>query len=147
MSATIFISISDAEDDVAELGSLFNAIVDDDDLRSVRKQLVGGEAVAGTLGAEEIIKLVVESAPLMAAVTACVNAWLSSRRTKFTLKIGQNEISVNGKVSEDLVRQALEQVKPDPQPAPQSQTTPEAQPAPEAQLEPNGNSADAAPRQ
>ncbi|MEC3919432.1 effector-associated constant component EACC1 [Nocardia sp. CDC160] len=150
MSTTIIISISDAEDDVAELGSLFNAIVDDDDLRSVRKQLVGGESVAGTLGAEEIIKLVVESAPLMAAVTACVNAWLSSRRTKFTLKIGQNEISVNGKVSEDLVRQALEQIKSDALPAPQAPDAlpaPDAHPAPQARLEPDGESADAAPRQ
>ncbi|GAB0108468.1 hypothetical protein JMUB6875_74850 [Nocardia sp. JMUB6875] len=110
VAVSITISISDAEDDVGELGSLFEAIVEDDDLRVVRKQLVSGVPDPDVLGAEDIIKLVVESAPLMGAVTACVTHWLSTRRTKFTLKIGDNSISVNGKVSEDLVRQALEKV-------------------------------------
>ncbi|MFE3794488.1 hypothetical protein KHQ06_30155 [Nocardia tengchongensis] len=113
MTATITISICDADDDIAELGSLFEAIVEDDDLRAVRKQRVSGAPRPDVLGAEEVIKLVVESAPLMGAVTACVTAWLAGRTTKFTLKIGDSEISVKGKVSEDLVRQALEQVRPD----------------------------------
>ncbi|WP_157514369.1 effector-associated constant component EACC1 [Nocardia concava] len=110
MAVSITISITDAEDDVGELGSLFEAIVEDDDLRVVRKQLVSGAPDPDVLGAEDIIRLVVESAPLMGAVTACVTHWLSTRRTKFTLKIGDKSISVNGQVSEDLVRQALEQV-------------------------------------
>ncbi|MGW4533078.1 effector-associated constant component EACC1 [Nocardia sp. NPDC004340] len=112
MAATITISITDADDDIAELASLFEAIVVDDDLRAVHKRLISGEPVPDALGATELIKLVVESAPLMGAVTACVTAWIASRTTKFTLKIGDSEISVKGDVSEAVVRQALEQIRP-----------------------------------
>ncbi|MFE5285431.1 hypothetical protein ACFRAQ_10720 [Nocardia sp. NPDC056611] len=112
MAATITISITDADDDIAELASLFEAIVVDDDLRAVHKRLISGEPVPDALGATELIKLVVESAPLMGAVTACVTAWIASRTTKFTLRIGDSEISVKGDVSEDVVRQALEQIRP-----------------------------------
>ncbi|MEU1208891.1 hypothetical protein [Nocardia sp. NPDC005825] len=112
MAATITISITDADDDIAELASLFEAIVVDDDLRAVHKRLISGEPVPDALGATELIKLVVESAPLMGAVTACLTAWIASRTTKFTLKIGDSEISVKGEVSEAVVRQALEQLRP-----------------------------------
>ncbi|MEU1432215.1 hypothetical protein ABZ412_34635 [Nocardia sp. NPDC005746] len=112
MAATITISITDADDDIAELASLFEAIVVDDDLRAVHKRLISGEPVPDALGASELIKLVVESAPLMGAVTACVTAWIASRTTKFTLRIGDSEISVKGEVPEDVVRQALEQIRP-----------------------------------
>lgn len=113
MTATITISITDADDDIAELASLFEAIVIDDDLRAVHKRLISGEPVPDALGAEEVIKLVVESAPLMGAITACLTAWIASRTTKFTLRIGDSEISVKGDISEDVVRQALEQIKND----------------------------------
>lgn len=112
MAATITISITDADDDIAELASLFEAIVVDDDLRAVHKRLISGEPVPDALGASELIKLVVESAPLMGAVTACLTAWIASRTTKFTLRIGDSEISVKGEVSEDVVRQAIEQIRP-----------------------------------
>ncbi|MGW4352231.1 effector-associated constant component EACC1 [Nocardia sp. NPDC004582] len=113
MAATITISITDADDDIAELASLFEAIVEDDDLRAVHKRLIHSDPLPEVLGAEEIIKLVVESAPLMGAVTTCVTAWIASRTTKFTLRIGDAEITVKGDISEDAVRQALDQIKPD----------------------------------
>ncbi|MEU1525518.1 hypothetical protein ABZ413_25330 [Nocardia rhamnosiphila] len=83
----LLVAVEAADDDVEELHSLFEALLEDDELRQVSKRLGSGPSQTGTLGAEEIIRIVVDSAPLWGALTASVTAWLHMRRPRLNLKI------------------------------------------------------------
>ncbi|MDN2497463.1 MULTISPECIES: effector-associated constant component EACC1 [Nocardia] len=76
------LSIADSEDDAAELHDLYAAIIEDDELRSARKRLEAGQPGANRMGAEEIIRLVIENPSLDAAVSTCIAAWLATRRSR-----------------------------------------------------------------
>lgn len=105
----VVLSISDCGDAVAELHSLYAAMLDDDELRTVRKTLVPAPPEGGRLGAEEIIRVIVESKPLLGAVTACVTAWIAARKPKARLTIGEITIELDGRAAtDDSVRAAIE---------------------------------------
>lgn len=86
MTVELWIAVQ-AEDDIEELHSLFEALAEDDELRSASMRLTPGARHEQTLGAEEIIHLVVDSAPLWGALGTSVTAWLHMRRPQLTIKI------------------------------------------------------------
>lgn len=114
----LLVTVVGAEDEVAELHSLYKAIVEDDDLGSAGKKLVPGAQAADTLGAEEIIRLIVDSPEIWTAVTTCVTAWLRMRRPTLRLKLTRPdgtsaEINATGgqAIDESEVHRAVEVVR------------------------------------
>jgi hypothetical protein len=103
-----------SDDDVTELHDLYAAILDDDELRTVRKALVRGPAEADWMGAEECVRLFLDNPALDTAVSTCVTAWLAtrkSRRLKVTVRAdGSAEIEADGirEVTPSDVRAALD---------------------------------------
>ncbi|MFI9511201.1 hypothetical protein [Nocardia sp. NPDC052566] len=83
----LLIAVDAADDDVAELHSLYQAIVEDDDLRPAGKRLEPGAPSEGELGAEEIIRMVIDSAPLWTALSASFTAWLHMRTPRLRVKL------------------------------------------------------------
>ncbi|WP_198347583.1 effector-associated constant component EACC1 [Nocardia terrae] len=81
----LVLAVEGSDDDVEELHSLFEALVEDDELRGARKGVERSAGRAGTLGAEETIRVVVDSAALCTALSTCVVAWLRMRRPKLRL--------------------------------------------------------------
>ncbi|APA99415.1 effector-associated constant component EACC1 [Nocardia seriolae] len=81
----LVLAVEASGDDVEELHSLFEAMVEDDELRSARKSLDRGQVRGGTLGAEEAIRVVVDSAALCTALSTCIVAWLRMRRPKLRM--------------------------------------------------------------
>jgi hypothetical protein len=63
----------DAEDEAAALHSLYSAVLEDDDLRRARKSLVTGQPREGEMGAEDIIRLVLDT-DIVSAVASCLTA-------------------------------------------------------------------------
>jgi hypothetical protein len=94
------ISVTDSDDDVAELRALYETILDDDVLRSARKSLNPGVPAEGKMGAGETIELVLTNTAAFTAFATCVKAWLDSRRSKLVLKVegpgGKSEIVADG---------------------------------------------------
>ncbi|AYF73764.1 hypothetical protein D7D52_07710 [Nocardia yunnanensis] len=80
MTVELVVGVGGSDDDVAELHSLFEALVEDDELRAARKSLAAAAEQRGTLGAEEVIRIAVDSAALCTALSTCVVAWLRMRR-------------------------------------------------------------------
>ncbi|MFE3195488.1 hypothetical protein ACFXHA_41255 [Nocardia sp. NPDC059240] len=81
----LLLAVEASEDDVEELHSLFEALIEDDELRAAPKTLAAGSERSGTLGAEEVIRIVVDSAALCTALSTCVVAWLRMRRPKLRM--------------------------------------------------------------
>ncbi|QIS13671.1 effector-associated constant component EACC1 [Nocardia arthritidis] len=82
----LLVAVHGADDDIAELHSLFEALIEDDELRAAGKRLEPGAAHPQTLGAEEIIRIVLDSPALWTALSTCVAAWLQLRRPRLRLK-------------------------------------------------------------
>jgi hypothetical protein len=107
------IAIAGARDDLDELHSLYEEILDDDGLRPVRKSIEHGRPSEGEMGAEEIIKLVLDP-DMITAVSSCVTAWLTARRSRLRVVIqgegGSASVDAEGPdaVTEETVTQALE---------------------------------------
>ncbi|MFE6858300.1 hypothetical protein [Nocardia sp. NPDC057668] len=109
MTDEVVLSISECDDAVSELHSLYAAMLDDDELRTMRKNLIQIPPEDGRLGAEELIQIVVDSKPLLGAVTACVTTWIAARKPKARLIIGKIAIELDGRaVTDDSVRAAIE---------------------------------------
>ncbi|WP_433203990.1 effector-associated constant component EACC1 [Nocardia sp. CA-107356] len=118
MTVELLVAVTASDDDVEELHSLYSAIIEDDDMLSAGKGVVRGEPGADTLGAEEIIRLVLDSPELWTAVSACVTAWLQIRKPNLKLKLTTRngrtaEIDASGgkAIDEAQVRAALEIVR------------------------------------
>jgi len=118
VTVELLVAVTASDDDIDELHSLYSAIVEDDEMRCAGKGLVRGATADATLGAEEIIRLVLDSPELWAAVSACVTAWLRARRPQLTVKLTASngrtaQIAASGgqAVDEARVREALEIVR------------------------------------
>jgi hypothetical protein len=111
----ITMSISESNDDTAELRSLYSAIVRDDDLRPAQKGILPGPPKDGQMGAEDLIRFVAEDAALISALSTCITAWLVSRKSKLKIVVsgpsGQKaEVTAEGlHIGDDAaVRSALD---------------------------------------
>jgi hypothetical protein len=64
------------------------------------KALVPGEPQAGHMGAEDVIRLVLDNAALIAAFATCTKAWLESRKSTLKLTVqgpaGKAEVVADG---------------------------------------------------
>ena len=105
-------SITNAEDDAAELNDLYSAILDDRQLRAAKKSLAPGQPGAGQMGAEEVIRIVLENPGFYTAASTCVSAWLASRQSRLKVIIranGSAEIEADGinPITATVVEQAL----------------------------------------
>lgn len=87
MNVELVLAVGASDDDVEELHSLFEALVEDDELRTASKSTQRAATRTGTLGAEETIRIVVDSAALCTALSTCVVAWLRMRRPKLRLTV------------------------------------------------------------
>lgn len=87
------LSIEGAEDDAAELHDLYTAILADDDLRSARKSLVPGQPNSAQMGAEDVIRLVLDNPGFYTMVSTCVAAWLATRKSHLRVVFRGKEIS------------------------------------------------------
>ncbi|MBH0120021.1 hypothetical protein I0Q12_11040 [Rhodococcus sp. CX] len=106
------LSIAGSQDDAEELRDLYAAILDDNELRTARKSVVQGAPKEGQMGAEDTIRLVVDSPALWTAVSSCVTAWLATRESRLRLvvhAIRSSEIESDGHrdVTSAEVNQAL----------------------------------------
>ncbi|RJO72958.1 hypothetical protein D5S18_21995 [Nocardia panacis] len=117
----LVVTVSEAEDDVEELHSLYSALLEDDELRSARKHLDPGAERPDTLGAEEVIRLVLDSMELFTALTTCLTAWLHMRKPRLRLRITRPdgitaEITTSGgrAVRAEQVNEAIELVRGTP---------------------------------
>lgn len=107
--------VAGAADDTAELHALYSVIAEDDELRPMHKKLVPGQPVSGQMGAEDIIRIILDPATV-AAFSMCICAWLNSRRSKLRLIVKepgnsrQVEIVADGvkAVTAETVQRALE---------------------------------------
>jgi hypothetical protein len=90
----ILITVVEADDDVAELHSLFDALVEDDELVSASKHLVTGTAHAATLGADESIQVIVESGALWGALSTTLISWLQMRRPRLRIRLTRGDGTV-----------------------------------------------------
>ncbi|MBL1074055.1 hypothetical protein JK358_06570 [Nocardia sp. 2] len=113
----ILLAVHDSDDDVAELKSLFDELVVDDELRALRKEIARTPR-AGTLGAEEIIRIVIDAPEFWGAVTTCVVAWLRMRRPQLRLKLSRPDglhaeiVAIGGEaVNEAQVLEAIDIVR------------------------------------
>ncbi|WP_405496451.1 hypothetical protein [Nocardia sp. NBC_00511] len=109
MNVELVLAVGASDDDVEELHSLFEALVEDDELRTASKSTQRAATRTDTLGAEETIRIVVDSAALCTALSTCVVAWLRMRRPKLRLTVtgpdgASAEIDATGS-------QAVEQVQ------------------------------------
>lgn len=107
------IAVQGSDDDVAVLHDLYDALLDDESLRRVRKGVVPAEPEAGQMGAEDIIQMALNP-DLLSALTACVTAWFATRKSKLKLVLqghgGQATVEFDGvgAVTEKHLRQALD---------------------------------------
>jgi len=107
------IAVQGSDDDVAALHDLYDALLDDESLRRVRKGVLPAEPEAGQMGAEDIIQMALNP-DLLSALTACVTAWFATRKSKLKLVLqghgGQATLEFDGvgAVTEKHVRQALD---------------------------------------
>lgn len=108
------IAVQGSDDDVEVLYDLYDAFLDDDSLRQIRKDMIPAKPEAGEMGAAEIILLVMALNPgLLTALTKCVTTWFATRRSNLKLKIrgpkGQATLEFDGKnaVTEKHVLQAF----------------------------------------
>ncbi len=114
------IQVTDSDDDVAELRDLYSALLDDDELRTAKKSIVAGRPSGEQMGFEDVLRLVLENPGLDTAVSSCVVAWLTarkSRRLKIVLRAnGTAEIEADGvgKVTAGDVMKALAEARRDP---------------------------------
>ncbi|WP_433717181.1 effector-associated constant component EACC1 (plasmid) [Nocardia sp. CA-084685] len=94
------ISVTGTDDDVDALHDLYAVVIDDDQLRTVRKSLVPGEPQAGHMGAEDVIRLVLDNTALIAALATCTKSWLQSRKSTLKLTVqgpaGKAEVVADG---------------------------------------------------
>ncbi|MGW5225832.1 effector-associated constant component EACC1 [Nocardia niigatensis] len=118
MMVELVLAVGASDDDVEELHSLFEALVEDDELRPARKSIERSATRTGTLGAEETIRIVVDSAALCTALSTCVVAWLRMRRPKLRLTVtgadgASAEIDATGARAVDQVhvREVIELVR------------------------------------
>ena len=81
------VSITDADDDVAELHELYASILDDAELRAARKSLVPGEQGSGRMGTEDFIRLFLDNPGLDTALSTCFAAWLANRTRRSRVKV------------------------------------------------------------
>ena len=106
------IAVQESTDDLGALQDLYNAVLDDESLRPLRKQLVPAQPAAGQMGAEDIIQVVLNPA-LLSALSACVTAWLATRKTKLKIVLngrgGEATVEFEGTnaVTEQTIREAL----------------------------------------
>lgn len=94
------LSIDGSTDDTGELHDLHEAIRDDHELVGVRSSLGPMSAPEGAMGAEEIVRIIFDNPALCTAVSACVTAWLATRKSR-RLKViiranGTAEIQADG---------------------------------------------------
>jgi hypothetical protein len=107
------IAVQGSDDDDAVLHDLYDAFLDDDSLRPIRKGMIPAKPKAGQMGAEDIIQMALNP-DLLSALSACVTAWFATRRSKLKLVIqghgGQATVEFDGvgAVTEKHVRQALD---------------------------------------
>jgi|tagenome__1003787_1003787.scaffolds.fasta_scaffold20931455_2 hypothetical protein len=111
---TIELSITDARDPHGETRALYKALLADSRLRSARKELTTGAGAPEDMGADELIRFVLESPEVITAAASCISAWLAARSSKITLIIkGPNReeiVSAEGVdvADEEVVRRALD---------------------------------------
>ena len=107
------IGITGTDDDVAELHSLYEAILEDGELRPARKSLEEGRPAPGEMGLDEIVRLALD-ADLITAVASCITAWLTAKRGRLHVVVqgpgGSARIDAEGTeaVTRESVSQALE---------------------------------------
>ncbi|MFE3986541.1 hypothetical protein ACFXPR_18840 [Nocardia tengchongensis] len=94
------LSIEDSDDDAALLRDLYEAIRDDYELTGVRTSLVPASVPEGKMGAEEILRLVLDHSSVDLAVCGVISAWIAARRAR-RLKLivrsdGTAELEING---------------------------------------------------
>lgn len=107
------ISVAGTDDDVAELHDLYASLLDDDELQTAHKTVELGQPGRGEMGAEDIVRLIVDNPGLDTAISTCVTAWLAtrkSRRLKLIIRAnGSAEIQADGitRIAPEDVAQAL----------------------------------------
>ncbi len=107
------LSIDGSADDIGELHDLHEAFREDYDLVGVRAALLPTSAPEGAMGGEEVIRIIFDNPALCTGVSACVTAWLATRKSR-RLKIivranGTAEIQADGikEITTDQVAEAL----------------------------------------
>jgi hypothetical protein len=107
------IAVQGSDDDAAVLHDLYDAFLDDESLRPVRKDIIPAEPESGQMGAEDIIQMALNP-DLLSALSACVTAWFATRRSKLKLVLrghgGQATVEFNGvgAVTEKHVQRAFD---------------------------------------
>jgi hypothetical protein len=106
--------VVDSDDDAAAQRDLYDAVVDDDSLRPVQKNIVAATPAPGHMSGAVDILSVVLNPELITALSACITAWFATRTSRLKLKVrgavGEATVEFKGRdvVTEEAVRRAFE---------------------------------------
>ncbi|MFB4310533.1 hypothetical protein [Actinomadura sp. GTD37] len=100
----------DGDDDERVVASLYRWLSRDPDvIDAARTSLRPGEAEPGTMGAAELIQVLIEDAAAVAGIVSAVGAWYASRRSRPSIRIERGErVYVITDPSPEVLRRILD---------------------------------------